>query len=306
MRASSATEGQSAMEYLMTYGWAILSVAIVLAALFELGIFNSGLFLQHAPAGSCRIFRFGPAYSSSMAVLQGRCVGLVPEFVADFGYAYRTGLGPGYVSIANLPIDMKSAGVTATIWVYWFGGNQNCQGLLGSYPSPGTGFAVFGYGSNNGACGPVWINASYLKWPDSNYSVHKGRWEFIAVSYNESNGYAAMYDDMNVFSNATKQPLYLQASNTFTLGAVIAPNNNVYVFNGLITNVQVYDKPLSKESLSALYGEGIGGAPIDLQDLIGWWPLNGNANDYSGNSNNGQLVGNTSFNGAWTTLYSPT
>ena len=32
---------QSAMEYLMTYGWAILVIAIVLAALFELGIFNS-------------------------------------------------------------------------------------------------------------------------------------------------------------------------------------------------------------------------------------------------------------------------
>ncbi len=32
---------QSAMEYLMTYGWAILAIAIVLAALFELGIFNS-------------------------------------------------------------------------------------------------------------------------------------------------------------------------------------------------------------------------------------------------------------------------
>ncbi|MGC8538128.1 MAG: hypothetical protein ACP5MZ_04090 [Candidatus Micrarchaeia archaeon] len=32
---------QSAMEYLMTYGWAILIVAVVLAALFELGVFNT-------------------------------------------------------------------------------------------------------------------------------------------------------------------------------------------------------------------------------------------------------------------------
>jgi len=34
-------KGQSAMEYLMTYGWAILVIAIVLAALFELGVFSS-------------------------------------------------------------------------------------------------------------------------------------------------------------------------------------------------------------------------------------------------------------------------
>ena len=31
---------QSAMEYLMTYGWAILIIAVVLGALFSLGIFN--------------------------------------------------------------------------------------------------------------------------------------------------------------------------------------------------------------------------------------------------------------------------
>ncbi len=35
-----ALRAQSAMEYLMTYGWAILVVAVVLAVLFELGIFG--------------------------------------------------------------------------------------------------------------------------------------------------------------------------------------------------------------------------------------------------------------------------
>ena len=37
-------KAQSAMEYLMTYGWAILIIAIVLAALFSLGIFSSSSF----------------------------------------------------------------------------------------------------------------------------------------------------------------------------------------------------------------------------------------------------------------------
>ncbi len=32
---------QSAMEYLMTYGWSILIVAVVLAVLFSLGVFNA-------------------------------------------------------------------------------------------------------------------------------------------------------------------------------------------------------------------------------------------------------------------------
>ncbi len=299
-------EAQSAMEYLLMYGWAILSIAIVLAALFELGLFNSGATSLRAFPGSCRVFRPGGAYSSSSAVMLGQCASLAPQFVQDFGYAYRSGLGYGYVSVPNLPLDMNGAGVTATMWVYWLGPVPKCQGILGSSPSPGTGFAVFGYGYNNGGCGPVWINASYLKWPNGNYSIPAGRWEFIAVSYNETSGYAAMYVDMQVFSNATKQPLRVQESNAFTLGAVIGPNGNIYTFNGLVTNVQVYDQPLPQNSLDALYQEGIGGAPIDLQDLVGWWPLNGNANDYSGNNNNGQLAGSASFNGTWTTLYPPT
>lgn len=36
---------QSAMEYLMTYGWAILIIAIVLGALFSLGVFSSSSFV---------------------------------------------------------------------------------------------------------------------------------------------------------------------------------------------------------------------------------------------------------------------
>ena len=37
-------KSQSAMEYLMTYGWAILIIAVVLAVLFQLGVFSSASF----------------------------------------------------------------------------------------------------------------------------------------------------------------------------------------------------------------------------------------------------------------------
>ena len=38
----TSIRSQSAMEYLMTYGWSILIIAVVLAALFSLGVFNLG------------------------------------------------------------------------------------------------------------------------------------------------------------------------------------------------------------------------------------------------------------------------
>ena len=39
-------KAQSAMEYLMTYSWAILIIAIVLAALYMLGVFNASNFVK--------------------------------------------------------------------------------------------------------------------------------------------------------------------------------------------------------------------------------------------------------------------
>ncbi|MDE1822961.1 MAG: hypothetical protein KGH50_01415, partial [Candidatus Micrarchaeota archaeon] len=56
--------------------------------------------------------------------------------------------------------------------------------------------------------------------------------------------------------------------------------------------------------VKALYKEGIGGAPIDLQHLIGWWPLNGNANDYSGSNNQGTITGPIVWSASWQAGYS--
>ena len=40
----TAKKSQSAMEYLMTYGWAILVISVVLGALFSLGVFSGSNF----------------------------------------------------------------------------------------------------------------------------------------------------------------------------------------------------------------------------------------------------------------------
>ncbi|MBL7160267.1 MAG: hypothetical protein ISS93_00240 [Candidatus Aenigmarchaeota archaeon] len=44
-------KGQAAMEYLMTYGWAILIVIIVAAVLFSLGIFNPSTYTTTIATG---------------------------------------------------------------------------------------------------------------------------------------------------------------------------------------------------------------------------------------------------------------
>ncbi|MEM4067662.1 MAG: hypothetical protein QXV17_12475 [Candidatus Micrarchaeaceae archaeon] len=73
---------------------------------------------------------------------------------------------------------------------------------------------------------------------------------------------------------------------------------------GNLLDVQIYNTSLSANEIQYLYTEGIGGAPIDLQNLVAWWPLNGNANDYSGNGNNGQATGVT-YVSNWYSGYTP-
>ena len=45
---------------------------------------------------------------------------------------------------------------------------------------------------------------------------------------------------------------------------------------------------LTLEALQPIHAESY---HLKIQSLVGWWPLNGNANDYSGNNNNGVPTG---------------
>jgi hypothetical protein len=67
-------KAQTAIEYLITYGWAILIMAVVLSALFFLGVFNPGIFAGQEcllPAGfSCSSFYLYPNGMLSLNLLQ--------------------------------------------------------------------------------------------------------------------------------------------------------------------------------------------------------------------------------------------
>ena len=94
---------------------------------------------------------------------------------------------------------------------------------------------------------------------------------------------------------------------------VMAAGGHVYIgggpgeppWNGFISNVQIYNATLTSNEIFAQYVAGFGGAPVNLKNLIAWYPLNGNANDYSGNNNNG-VPSNVIYTAAWESAYSGT
>ena len=108
-------KAQSAMEYLMTYGWAILVIAIVLAALFTLGIFSSPLGTTCKAVSSefscgAPIFTGTSGSSGSYLVTLGQGSGITWYLV---GYAFiPTGVGTPTANAIGAVSDGSSTSTT--------------------------------------------------------------------------------------------------------------------------------------------------------------------------------------------------
>jgi hypothetical protein len=60
-------KGQAALDFLMTYGWALLLIALVAAALLALGILDSGSFMGSRAVGFSQVSPTGWSFDSSGA-----------------------------------------------------------------------------------------------------------------------------------------------------------------------------------------------------------------------------------------------
>ena len=150
MRLNSVRRAQSAMEYLMTYGWAILIIAVVLASLFSLGVFSAGGSLGTACiAGSGFLCSSPLLHSNTLTVTVGQATGaswsaanvvLVPPTVTGgclvagaLSNSISGGLASGAsTSISFNPVNsiLPATGAiggtgSATIWVDYTAGGTS-------------------------------------------------------------------------------------------------------------------------------------------------------------------------------------
>ena len=282
----------------MTYGWAILIIAVVLGALFQLGVFNAGTFAPRAPPGACQVFRPNGPGSVQFINLEGVCNGELPQYVGVF-----SGSSSSDISIPD-SASLKPSSISVFAWV--------------EYPSPL----------------PTALLGVVSKGADEHHGFQLG-WDFRTGSY----FWAEIGDGTASFYTCGQQPSPLPTAGSIhqigmtydgstmsvyfdgkLAGSTCSPNVAIAwstdplridsIIGGyfgswpFIANVQIYNTSLSANEVQALYLEGIGGAPIRLQNLAGWWPLNGNANDYSGNNNNGVPNGVT-YTNQWSSGYTP-
>ena len=287
-------KSQSAMEYLMTYGWAILIIAVVLAVLFQLGVFSGGNFLPHAQAGACQVSRTIAGVS-----LEGQCNGMLPEFVAQFGDQVGSNVVVSEIGSYSIPgsiteaawVNFQSVGSAINLGIITPGCNCNTYPLL---------FLQSGSQSFRYA---IYVSPT-VYWYDAGMTPKLNTWYFVVGTYNQNSGAVSIYINGvqptgGSGSDAPAGSLQTEYGGGFAFGSF--PAQGTYT-DMQEANIQIYNTSLSSSEIMTLYQEGIGGAPIRPQNLVGWWPLNGNANDYSGNGNNGQLNGVT-FSSAWEGSY---
>ena len=284
----SSIKNQSAMEYLMTYGWAILIIAVVLVALFQMGVFNSANFAPKAQPGSCQVFRTTAATS-----LEGTCNNELPQYVAQFNGA------SSYVNIASSSLSSLT-GITETLWIKPYGiAHGTSSNAYTRMTGFGNTYLQFTVDESSASSIPYvrFITYQIPAWVDIPVTMNYNTWYELAITYDSST--FKVYLNGNEIGSYSSNGL-TTGNNDFNIGT---DGGTDVFFNGIISNLQVYNTSLSANDVAALYYEGIGGAPQNTQNLVGWWPLNGNANDYSGNNNNGAAT-NVIYSGSWTSTYS--
>ncbi len=267
---------QSAMEYLMTYGWAILIIAVVLGALFGLGFFNSANLAPKVSAGACQVYRpHGPG-TTSFINLEGTCNNELPQYVAQFNGAS-----------SNILLNSAITAGTTMTYSAWI--NPISYGSTPTLPIMGTGGLVNYVLYYNNDYLYVGGNGVQINWV---VGVLNNKWDLITVT-NTGTTVTLYLNGISLGPQTLSTPITTVASLGF---------GQANYFDGSISNVQLYNTSLSANEVTALYDEGIGGVPLNLNNLVGWWPLNGNANDYSGNLNNG-VPTNVVFTSSWTNSY---
>ncbi len=281
-------KAQSAMEYLMTYGWAILIIAVVLGALFQLGIFNASNFAPRAQAGSCQVVKNAEAGGVTVASLEGLCNGQLPGYVMqDNGQCCSS-----YVSVPASSASMPSADFSISAWVY-----TNPTTNWGTIFETNA-FDFEKQGSNGVILRFIWGNGNL----NTNTGIPNNVWTSVIVT--RSGGFGYLYINGAPVLSGVTVGANIIAINGIRIGAAgLSGLGGIDTWWGSLANIQFYNASLSATEANATYSGGIGGAPVRPQNLVGWWPLNGNANDYSGNNNNGAATSVT-YTSAWTNQYS--
>ena len=267
--------GQSAMEFLMTYGWSILIIGIVVAALFQLGVFSFG---SSVGSGSC-------VSVSGYSCIKGS-MNTAGAVSFTFGHL---GVGGGAVNITAIGCSNSTAPPT----IGWSSTAVNVTTLYSGQSETVIAPCSLSGGSRLGTSfkGTVWVQ--YITGNGAggvqeqevgtvNYAVSSATQPITStaiaipgssspalIAYNPSNGYMYMVDLSSRMINVISGTTIITTISGFTIPYGIAYNP---------TNGDMYVVDAGDGTVSVISGTSIIGSPISVgtypQD-IAYNPSNG-------------------------------
>ncbi|MCL5239009.1 MAG: LamG domain-containing protein [Candidatus Marsarchaeota archaeon] len=231
-------------------------------------------------SGSYFASQFTPSYLDRG---QGSFASQSPNGIFTFAnYNRQVGNFDGSTSRVSLPntANIVSSQFTASAWV-----NVNTfqDGRILGNDGYGNYNGQFGLFTNSGGVGVLLQNSASSSQTQISYGyTTTGTWIYVVATYNGTA--VKLYFNGSLVSQATPS-LSMNTASTYSMNIGTEGNAQTF-FDGQISNVQLYNTALSALQIQKMYQEGVSNLPMS-GNVVGWWPLNGNANDYSGNGNNG-------------------
>ncbi len=221
---------------------------------------------------------------------------LTTDRLGNVTNAYQfSGLGD-YIEFNNLNIDSISGGVNVvSFWCKWNGGNLEIPFSWDTSYTLYFSQGQFGFNTNQSNT----IGVSSLGF--------LSQWKhIIAEFYNgvpDISNCKLWIDGISQNLNGVAS-LSVSATSKFILGAAFnLTTGNNYYFDGAIDDIGIWNRALTQQEITNLYNASTSipiiscpGAsmPLNLTNgLVGWWPFCGDADDESGNGNNGTVNGAT-------------
>jgi hypothetical protein len=366
------------MEYLMTYGWAILVIAVSLGVLYQLGVFGQHNLNQVTSCVPVSGWSCQGALMNTSGTISLKARTLLNNITITATGCGNTTAVPSTTLLGSpvplqpntqntitftctVPSNAIGTEFTGNLWVvYTQGGVANIKSKFALISIPVSTYAVFGtpsyalptsvakfdgstgeittpsssvfpsgsaartvtlwvyVGSTQSSAGLAWWGSTsctahtsgFLLWPNpSNGAIlvwggcddyvtvtfpTVGAWTFLAFNYSAGDTHVTYYHNDTQSISSIGSVYSTTSPSQFTMGA----GNGGYL-DGELSNVQVYDTDLTQTQIDTLYNEGLGAPPIDPSHLVGYWPLDGNAIDYSGNGNTGTIAGGVTWDSSY-------
>ena len=190
----------------------------------------------------------------------------------------------GQNSNINLNEINQEEGTNSISYAVWF----NELSLPGPYPMifgdtciiPRNGYDIYIGGPGSGLSPFLYaerfVGGSWTAGGNSIKTISPNMWYFAVLTYDGAAQRLYLNGTLQSTSVGTGS---ISIDSAMTLGSCSGTSN---YGNEDIANFQIYSSALSAQQISQLYQEGLTGAPISTTNLLGWWPLQGDTNNYAG------------------------